>query len=279
MLRQRCVLLLLGLIACGDAVVPHDAADAGTNYDRTSEEDSEGSTENGPDGRRASNQSVNPFQNFCGNTSACIPGDDSDCKWPITNPPSTCQLSARGAAECVASGSVAEGSPCESSDDCKGGMHCVTDGGTAVCRRYCCSAPEGCKQDRYCDLRFSSGTLSQQVPVCAATSACNPLDDASCPGDQKCAIVRDDGTTSCVDEGWLKLSPESSGEAALGSACDPCPCDSGFVCSQLTQTCKKLCYLGDDEKECPGGGICQSGSAVIPEGFGICVGGNADACY
>jgi hypothetical protein len=101
------------------------------------------------------------------------------------------------------------------------------------------------------------------VPVCVPTTNCQLLDDGSCPDGQTCSIVRASGTTSCVDPG----------QGQLGQAC---PCAAGLVCAKLTNLCKKLCHIGQDEVDCPNGGTCQGGSMGYPDGIGICVGGSMD---
>jgi hypothetical protein len=98
------------------------------------------------------------------------------------------------------------------------------------------------------------------IPVCIHATNCELLTD-ECGEDLTCAIVRANGTTSCVEPG-------------VGAAGDPCPCASGFVCSLLTNECKKLCHLNEDATDCGPGAKCQGGSGGFPLGFGICVGGD-----
>jgi hypothetical protein len=97
-----------------------------------------------------------------------------------------------------------------------------------------------------------------KIPVCLPVQKCKPLEDQTCSSGQTCTIVRDDGTTSCVDPG----------DGARGEAC---PCAAGFVCSKVNNTCLKLCRIGKDATDC-GVGSCQGGVMAYPEGIGICVG-------
>ena len=73
-----------------------------------------------------------------------------------------------------------------------------------------------------------------------------------------CTIVRNDGTTSCVTPGTGKRGAK-------------CPCAGGYVCAPATNSCVKLCRIGNDAADCEGGGACQGGVMVYPEGFGVCV--------
>jgi len=97
-----------------------------------------------------------------------------------------------------------------------------------------------------------------QIPVCVSVEPCTLLDDSTCSTKgQTCTIVRNDGTTSCVDPG-------------TGQAGDPCPCAAGHVCSYAVNQCLKLCrtsMAGD----CPEGHMCAGGAGNYPEGFGSCV--------
>ena len=73
-----------------------------------------------------------------------------------------------------------------------------------------------------------SASAPQLIPVCIPVNTCQLLHDDTCLNGQTCAIVRADGTTSCVEPG-------------LGHDGDPCSCAAGFTCSKITNTCLKLC--------------------------------------
>jgi hypothetical protein len=102
-----------------------------------------------------------------------------------------------------------------------------------------------------------------QLPVCIPVMPCQLLPD-SCPAGLACAIVRQDGTTSCVTPG-----PGTEGHA--------CPCAQGYTCSEPDGTCLKLCTTtkvacpADQDCHCPPGEICQGGTSPYPMGVGICV--------
>jgi hypothetical protein len=103
---------------------------------------------------------------------------------------------------------------------------------------------------------------SAMIPVCVPAIPCQLLDDTSCcvgnACELTCSVVRDDGTTSCVAPG-------------TGTLADPCPCAAGYICSKLTNECKKLCKIGQDAVDCDSGGKCQGGTTSLPADIGICV--------
>jgi hypothetical protein len=95
------------------------------------------------------------------------------------------------------------------------------------------------------------------IPVCVPVDPCVLLSDSSpCAEGSACAIVREDGTTSCVTPG-------------NGTAGDACPCAAGFTCSWADGTCVKLCQTSGDE--CGANAFCQGGLEPYPDGFGYCV--------
>jgi hypothetical protein len=108
------------------------------------------------------------------------------------------------------------------------------------------------------------------VPVCIAAHDCwldepypCPEDETcTCPEEQACTVVRADGTTGCV----------TPGEGMEG---EPCPCapasenSLGYVCSQATQTCVKVCALGTSTSGCGAGSRCQA-TAALQDRFGVC---------
>jgi hypothetical protein len=172
----------------------------------------------------------------------------------------TCHLLASGdqvTAACGLAGEAGDGALCKQATDCQAGLGCgstdVADLG--VCRQYCCGDVEACPLDTYCTPTVVAEG-GAQVPLCQPVTMCALLDDATwCPAGQACTIVREDGTTSCVEPG-----PGTEG----GS----CPCAAGYTCWNATNECLKLCHLqGGDE--C-GTGTCQGG-AKYPTGIGVCV--------
>jgi hypothetical protein len=211
------------------------------------------------------------YSYLCGGSGApCTPGT-SDCT-PGGNPNMSgssssggsiiaCQLvsvDSKVTAQCNPVGLYGVGDPCEKVDHCGAGLGCVTNTGGGVCREYCCGDVEDCPSDTYCaTVRMTEA--AEKVPVCIPVTKCTLLDNSICKNGQVCTIVRDDGTTSCIDEG--------PGQLGQG-----CPCADGYVCSKINNTCLKLCHVGNDAVDCAGGGTCQSGVSGYPEGIGICVG-------
>ncbi len=177
-------------------------------------------------------------------------------------------------ATCRPAGTGTEGSPCFSGADCAPKFACV-GGGPGQCRAYCCSGPEQCQAytGTHCAVEplvpDAKSTRVLEVPVCMPAVKCSlaepypcPDGTCSCPAETACVVVTDDGTTSCVPVSDLPSEEE-------GGATKPCPCARGFVCSQASHTCVKLC-------EVAAAGGCDSGrcqaSPALPAGWGTCVG-------
>ncbi|MCC6900935.1 MAG: hypothetical protein IT377_18300 [Polyangiaceae bacterium] len=179
------------------------------------------------------------------------------------NPVSACQPAGAGQA----------GAPCAGAADCAPGLACVTEGTTGVCRPYCCEAATSCGAATFCAVRplaVGSGQPPLAVPVCVPADDCSLDEPYPCPPNKQCkckpgtacALVKDDGTTSCVVPG-------------NGRSGDKCPCAAGFVCSKTTSTCFKLCSTTTATPDC-GTGKCLV-VAGLPEGFGVCgLGGYGD---
>ena len=98
---------------------------------------------------------------------------------------------------------------------------------------------------------------SLSEPPCAEGATC------SCPVGSACVVVGADRTTSCVKTSTLP--PEGQGEAGM-----ECPCAWGYVCSQATHACVKLCQVMAPATDCEGA-RCQPSNA-LPDGWGTCVG-------
>ncbi len=174
---------------------------------------------------------------------------------------------------CQPAGSGEGGSPCVDGGDCAPGLACVSEGSTAACRPYCCAQATTCAAGAYCaerPLQGASGKTAIGVPVCVPADDCSLDDPYPCPTNKQCkcqagtacAVVKDDGTTSCVPPG-------------KGRAGEPCPCAAGFVCSKTTNACLKLCSTTSGTADC-GTGKCLA-VAGLPKGFGICgLGGLGD---
>jgi hypothetical protein len=241
-------------------------------------EGASGSIEITPDAEAPSTDPRKPYAALCG-TGECQPGAALDgCALgsatgngggPATSgapvPSMSCVLRATEAAPeavCAAPGLRQVSEPCNTVADCDVGLGCVATSGGQQCLAYCCGNAEECAEKTYCAPRPMAEDPSAMIPACVPTSACQLLDDTSCCAgstcELTCSVVRDDGTTSCVTPGTGKLA-------------DPCPCAAGYICSKLTNECKKLCKIGQDASDCEGGGKCQGATANLPADIGICV--------
>ncbi|MRG96823.1 hypothetical protein [Polyangium spumosum] len=164
-------------------------------------------------------------------------------------------------AQCLTPGFSQTGDPCTRASDCVQGHGCALTGSSVgSCRPYCCGAVAACPEDTYCaPAPMADDTLNAAplaIPVCIPATECTLLDDTSCPAGQTCTLVREDGTTSCVDPG-------------AGYLDDPCPCAAGYLCVAAFKKCLALCHTGGSD--CPDGMFCQGGADSFPDGIGVCV--------
>jgi hypothetical protein len=159
-------------------------------------------------------------------------------------------------AQCRMAGAGVVGAPCTTVADCGPELGCMA-GLTPTCRPYCCESLESCPADTYCIQAAMAESASTQIPVCVPAQKCELLDDTTCPPGLTCAIVRDDGTTSCVTPG-------------AGTAGESCPCAAGFTCSLSNATCLQLCSTAV-AGSCGPTGLCQGGSTAFPANVGYCV--------
>jgi hypothetical protein len=231
------------------------------------------------DGAAPSTDPTKPYAGLC--SDGCSPGMAPDGCAPLQGqtgagdePVQTqfCQLVAGKNGVIAACGVVGQGemnAPCQQVSDCGPGLACVATVNGGQCRPYCCGDVEACPEHTFCAPRKAVEDLGAPVPVCTPADDCQLLDDASCctggDCDLTCTIVRNDGTTSCVEPGPGKLG-------------DACPCAAGYICTKLTNECKKLCHLGQDAVDCEGGGTCLGGLMGYPAGIGVC-GGGAEKAY
>jgi hypothetical protein len=132
---------------------------------------------------------------------------------------------------CLQAGFGMNSSSCTEATDCAAGHECVGDG---TCRHYCCGGNSACSLNQFCDVQPTFQAPATLVPVCMPQIPCTLLDDDSCPTNQQCGVVRDDGATSCL---------------AVGTAGDREPCDEehcahGLVCLGAvgSRRCAPLCY-------------------------------------
>jgi hypothetical protein len=181
-------------------------------------------------------------------------------------------------AACAPAGKVVERSFCASDDDCEPGLACVGSAGSGRCLRFCCGAfnnpalaPDAGGGAFYCTLQpLANGDPSDpakdKVPVWVPLSNCTLLDDAlQCLEGTTCTVVTNDGRTTCV--------PVGTGRDY--ASCAEEPCDRGYVClGSVDRRCRKLCKDSEGAAACAGGAYCQK-TPTIPDGYGICAGGDA----
>lgn len=235
----------------------------------TGGEDGDASIVLGPDGETPPDP-YHPYTALCG--AGCVPGAQPDeCAsqggegGAGGSGPPACQLvpgsDGDATPQCGPTGAFAAGGPCTGVADCAPGLGCAATGEVAgACRQYCCGHVEDCAAGTYCAPQPMQEDADAAIPVCIPADNCELLSD-TCGPELTCTIVRADGTTSCVEPGQ-------------GEVREPCPCAAGFVCSLLTNECKKLCHLGQAANDCGPNTECQGGSMGFPAGFGVCVGGN-----
>jgi hypothetical protein len=167
---------------------------------------------------------------------------------------------------CAAAGPAGDGSWCKSSSECQPAFDCV---GSGTCQQYCCSGNAECVADQFCDIQPTAQAPSVEIPVCMPihpASGCKLLDPAACPVTETCAVVRDDGATSCV----------AVGGAQAGEECDTDHCAAGLVClGPGSRTCFLLCTTSatsaTSATTCPPNQQCQGGLPLFPDpAVGIC---------
>jgi hypothetical protein len=188
----------------------------------------------------------------------------------------TCRISLVADAverRCDVAGPGSSGAPCRTPTDCGVGLTCVAEDLVGLCRPYCCANAESCPSNSYCAIRTTlvdkdSWALGSDVPVCTPAENCRLTDTYPCPSGMNCScsagkacmIVRSLGLTACVKPG-------------TGTQGDYCPCAAGYVCSNVTFTCLKLCQLTSNSQNsqagCDTGTSCQA-SSDVPKDWGVC---------
>jgi hypothetical protein len=171
---------------------------------------------------------------------------------------------------CLTAGSGGDGAQCQKSTDCADSFECV--GSPGQCRHYCCGGNASCDQasnettgTTFCDVQpaVPSGL---NVPVCEPVRSCTLLltgtGNGSCPQGETCAVVKDDGTTSCV----------TIGTVGIGGDCDVYHCAADLTClgAAGSRTCFQLCEV-DSPGACPTGTTCTSSAQLFTNAnVGIC---------
>jgi hypothetical protein len=178
------------------------------------------------------------------------------------------------ATTCGMAGTGDTGVPCATVADCAPGYGCaLTAPNVATCRPYCCTSLVSCDQfgdggtspRMYCATLGLGEAPQLEIPVCIDATDCDLITGAPCTNGQACAIVRADGTRSCV----------TPGKGTLGQPCDctaglPCTCAAGYTCSWSDNTCLLLCETSE-KKPCGSNAYCQGGVVQFPPGVGYCV--------
>ena len=100
-----------------------------------------------------------------------------------------------------------------------------------------------------------------EVPVCMPAHPCDLLQPGTCPSGQTCAVVREDGSLSCVEVG----------AAPAGKSCQTEHCASDLVClGAATRTCYALCQVGKSN-QCPASQTCKGGLPLfVDPSVGVC---------
>ncbi|MGO9834586.1 MAG: hypothetical protein ACLP1X_10245 [Polyangiaceae bacterium] len=163
-------------------------------------------------------------------------------------------------AVCLPGGQGLDGFPCRGPDDCAPAYECV--GTTPTCQRYCCGGNDACVSLQFCDIQPTALSPATKVPVCMPMQPCTLLDTLSCPAGETCAVVRDDGSKSCV----------AIGAVGAGEDCETDHCESGLVClgTPGTRSCYVLCHTSKTT-ECASSQKCQGGLPLFPDpDVGIC---------
>jgi hypothetical protein len=170
-------------------------------------------------------------------------------------------LSSEVKPSCYPAGNAQDGSWCRSSDECAPGYDCV---GAGTCQHYCCAGR--CGPGEFCDIQLALQAVVK-IPVCMPIHPIGGCDllVPGCPLGSTCAVVREDGATSCV----------AIGAAELGQECDTDHCAAGLVClgTPGERKCYELCHTLelDGGSDCPAPLKCSGGLPLFPDPMaGIC---------
>jgi hypothetical protein len=168
---------------------------------------------------------------------------------------------------CSVSGAGVAGAPCDSAIDCAAGFDCIGTGGT--CRHYCCAGNSQCGSQEFCDIQPLATASTTRIPVCMPIVACSlesalpmPIANAQgCGQAETCGIVREDGTTGCVEVG----------DVTANHSCDTGHCQAGLVC--LGAINARLCYelCNTTYSQCTAPMTCQGGLPLFQDPtVGVC---------
>jgi hypothetical protein len=165
---------------------------------------------------------------------------------------------------CVPAGLGRDGAPCAAGGDCAPGYECVGSAPTATCRPYCCAGNIACLPDQFCDIQHTAQAAPINVPVCMPVEPCDLLANTGCNPGQTCAVVRENGSSSCV----------ATGTAVASASCETEHCAAGLVClgapAPGARTCYKLCDMKAVPSKCAAPQTCKGGLPLFLEpGAGV----------
>jgi hypothetical protein len=175
-------------------------------------------------------------------------------------------------AACSVAGAGMEGASCDAATDCAAELDCV---GMGTCRHYCCAGNSQCTAQEFCDIQPLATANTTRVPVCMPVVPCSLASALSgataggagvgCPDSngvaETCGIVREDGTTGCVEVG----------DRTAGESCDTGHCLAGLVC--LGALNARLCYAlcNTTQSQCAAPMTCQGGLPLFQDPtIGVC---------
>jgi len=180
-----------------------------------------------------------------------------------------CRVTVNGQ-KCDSAGPGGDGAQCLTSKDCAVSFECV--GSPGQCRHYCCSGNSTCDQaaaaaqtagPTFCDVQTTTDG-AQSVPVCEPVTNCTPLLTGSgagtCADGYTCAVVKDDGTTSCVEIGTV----------GIGGDCSQLHCRAELTClgDVGSRKCFELCQ--ESAPACSQGSCMSSAQLFTNANVGIC---------
>jgi hypothetical protein len=163
---------------------------------------------------------------------------------------------------CLSGGIGLDGFHCDGPSDCAPSLECV---GQGICRHYCCAGNASCDDSHFCDIQPSVVAAGASVPVCVPIvpiEHCVLLASGWCAPGETCAVVRENGATSCV----------AIGNAGPGQSCETEHCGAGLVClgTMGERTCNVLCHTAT-AAECSANQKCKGGYPLFPDpDVGIC---------
>ncbi len=264
---------------CFLAAAPLAAAACGLSEDASSFADKTGLDAGNPvvrvgDGGRADSSlpladaaqvPVSPLCLYPPGQTVCDPDDELACSGADAGTPTASCRMASGGASCSPVGVKAAGTLCTSSEECGPGLECTGKPGT--CHPYCCKGQCGpkefCTLDRRAEADAGDGPYLARAPVCLPTKACKLLaSKETCRIDETCAVVDDNGATSCV----------AIGAAKVGESCELQNCEARSVCLGTigSRICLALCE-SSDLSACEKGATCKGAAPLFQEPVvGVC---------